>query len=150
MSGMPGEPLLKFFQNYAAHGEEIAVRQRRGYRAESWMYGQIAEGANRVARELEVRGINKGDAVLLWGENSAEWITVFLGCLLRGVVVVPIDHTSAVECASRVSQEVNAKRIFRSDAQKECGPVASIALESLFAVTAGHDSSAYPSPPLTR
>ena len=150
MSGIPVESLLNFVQSYAALGGEIAVRQRRGYRMESRTYGQIAEGANRLARELELRGIKKGDAVLLWGENSAEWITVFLGCLLRGVVVVPIDHTSAAEFASRVSQEVNAKLIFRSDAQKECGPVASIALESLFAVTAGHDSSAYPSPPLTR
>src|ERR1700756_5488909 len=150
MSGIPVESLLNFVQSYAALGGEIAVRQRRGYRMESRTYGQISEGANRLGRELELRGIKKGDAVLLWGENSAEWITVFLGCLLRGVVVVPIDHTSAAEFASRVSQEVNAKLIFRSDAQKECGPVASIALESLFAVTAGHDSSAYASPPLSR
>src|SRR5690349_10078174 len=114
MSGTGVESLLNFVRNYAAHGREIAVRQRRGCRMESWTYGQIVEGANRLARELEGRGITKGDAVLLWGDNSAEWITVFLGCLLRGVVVVPIDHASSVEFASRVSQEVNAKLVFRS------------------------------------
>ena len=144
------ESLLSFVQNYAALGGEIAVRQRRGYRMESRTYGQIAEGANRLARELERRSINKSDAVLLWGENSAEWIMAFLGCLLRGVVVVPIDHTSSAEFASRVSQEVKAKLVFRSDAHKECGTVPSLPLESLFSVTARHDSSAYPSPPLTR
>src|ERR1700719_3477791 len=150
MSGMSLESLLNFVQNYAAHGDEIAVRQQRGYRMESWTYRQIAGGANRLARELEARGITKGDAVLLRGENSAEWITTFLGCLLRGVVVVPIDHGSPAEFACRVSREVDAKLIFRPGAQKEGGTVPSIPLESLFAITAQHDSSPYPSPPFTR
>src|ERR1700739_4113491 len=112
MSRTPVESLLNFFQAYEAHGDEIAVRQRRGYRMESWSYGRIAQGANGLARELERCGIEKGDAVLLWGENSAEWIIVFLGCLLRGAVIVPIDHTSTVEFASRVAEEVNAKLAF--------------------------------------
>ena len=144
------ESLLNFVRTYAALGDEIAVRQRRGYRTESWTYGQIAEGANRLARELEVRGLAKRDAVLLWGENSAEWIAAFLGCLLRGVIVVPIDHASSTEFACRVSHEVNAKLIIRANTHKECGAVPSIPLESLFAITAQHDSSLYPSPPLTR
>ena len=54
------ESLLSFVQNYAALAGEIAVRQRRGYRMESWTYARIGEGANRLARELETRGINKG------------------------------------------------------------------------------------------
>jgi long-chain acyl-CoA synthetase len=150
MFGTPLESLLNFVQNYAARGEEIAVRQRRGYRMESWAYGRIAEEANRLARELAARGIAKGDAVLLWGENSAEWITAFLGCLLCGVVVVPIDHASSVEFACRVSREVNAKLIFCARSHKECANIRSIPLESLFAVTAQYDSSPYSSPPRSR
>jgi len=144
------ESLLNFVRNYASLGGEIAVRQRRGYRMESWTYGQIAEGANRFSRELEVRGITKGDTVLLWGENSAEWIAAFLGCLLRGVAVVPIDHTSSAEFASRVSLEVNAKLIVCAGAHKQTGTVPSVPLESLFTITAEHDPSPYPSPPLSR
>ena len=45
----------------------------------------------RFAAELERRGIQKGDRVLLWGENGAPWIAAFFGCVLRGVVAVPID-----------------------------------------------------------
>ena len=115
---MPLESLSSFVKAYAAHGNEIAVRQRRGYRMETWTYGRIAEQANRLARELELRGIAKGDAVLLWGENSAEWIIAFLGCLLCGVVVVPIDHASPMDFACRVAREVNAKLIFRAATQK--------------------------------
>src|SRR5208337_3952587 len=150
MSGTIVESLLNFVKDYAACGDEIAIRQRRGYRMETWTHRRIAEGANRVARELEVRGLTKGDAVLLWGENSAEWITAFLGCLICGVVIVPIDHASSLEFACRVSREVKAKLIFRASTHKECGTVPSILLESLYAVTALHDSSPYPSPPLSR
>jgi long-chain acyl-CoA synthetase len=144
------ESLLPFVRNYAALGGEIAVRHRRGYRMESWTYEQISEAANRLARELETRGIAKGDAVLLWGENSAQWIAVFLGCLLRGVVVVPIDPNSSPEFAGRVAQEVNAKLVFHASGQKDCRTVPSISLESLSAIIARNDSSPYPPPPLSR
>ena len=144
------ESLLPFVRDYAARGGEIAVRQRRGCRMETWTYGQIAEGANRLARELEARGIAKGDTVLLWGENSAQWITVFLGCLLRGVVVVPIDHASTAEFARRVAQEVNAKLAFHASGQPGRGTVPSIPLESLHTLTEQRDSSPYSPPPLHR
>jgi long-chain acyl-CoA synthetase len=150
MFGLPVESLLNFAQNYTALGGQIAVRQRRGYRTESWAYQKIGEGANRVARELELRGIAKGDAVLLRGESSAEWITAFLGCMLRGAVVVPIDHASPAEFACRVAQEVKAKLIFRENDHENCGTIPVIPLESLFAITAQHDSSGYPSPLHTR
>jgi len=147
---MPLESLSNVVKTYAAHGDEIAVRQRRGYRMETWTYGRIAEEANRLARELELRGIAKGDAVLLWSENSAEWIIAFLGCLLCGVVIVPIDHASTMEFACRVAREVNAKLIFRAGAPKGCAAIPCFPLESLPAVLARHDSSPYAPPPLSR
>jgi long-chain acyl-CoA synthetase len=148
---MAAESLLNFVETtYAEHGDQIAVRQRRGYRMESWTYARIVEQANRLARELDDRGIGKGGAVLLWGEDSAEWIIVFLGCMLCGVVVVPIDHGSSADFACRVAREVNAKLIFRSRAHKECSTIPSIALESIATITARHDSSPYTSPPLSR
>ena len=96
------ESLVDFVVRYAANGDEVAVRYRRGYRMETWTYARIALEANRVARELEFRNIRKGDAVLLWGENSPEWIISFFGCLLRGAVAVPIDPGSTARiCVSR-------------------------------------------------
>src|SRR6202162_334583 len=118
---------------------------------ESWSYARVAQEGNRVARELESRGVNKGDAVLLWGENSPEWIAVFLGCLLRGAVIVPIDHGSTAEFASRIANEVKASLVFRSRGLPDTQQAAvSIVLESLFEVTARHDCSPYPAPPLSR
>ena len=145
------QSLVEFVSQYAAHGDETALKQRRGYRMESYSYGRIAREANRLARELENRNIRKGDAVLLWGGNSVEWLIVFLGCVLCGVVVVPIDHASTPEFASRVAQEVNAKLVFRSLSREECRlPVPCIVLESLFELIAERDASPYPSPVLAR
>ena len=135
--------LVEFVREYGARGKEIAVRQRRGYRMESWSYARIVAEANRAARELEARGLSKGDAVLLWGENSAEWIIAFFGCLLRGAVVVPLDAGSPPEFAHRVSDEVGAKLVFRGAAQRECGWAPSIALDTLTESTARHDSTDY-------
>jgi long-chain acyl-CoA synthetase len=148
---MPVESLLDFAKSYAAHSDEIAVRQRRGYRMESWSYERIAGEANRLARELERRGVQKEDAVLLWGDNSAEWIIVFLGCMLRGAVIVPIDHGSAPEFALRVAQEVKAKLVFCSrDLLSAVSSVTAIPLDSIGEFGPQQDASPYPSPVLTR
>ncbi len=145
------QSLVDFVAQYAANGNEFAVRYRRGYRMETWTYARIALEANRVARELEFRGVNKGDAVLLWGENSPEWIIAFFGCLLRGAVAVPIDHGSTGEFASRVAREVRARLAFRSRGLAEMElPSDSIVLESLSEIIAHRDSSPYSSPPLSR
>lgn len=147
---MAPESLLNFVGKYAKNGREVAVRQRRGYRMESWTYAQIAGQANRVARELEVRGLGKGDAALLWGHNSAEWIVAFLGCVLRGVVIVPIDHGSAFEFAGRVAREVKAKFVFKTRAQQEIDGIPSLWFEFLTQAISCHDASPYPSPRLSR
>ena len=66
------------------------------------------------ALKLEAWGIVKGDRVMVWGENCAEWIAVFLGCALRGVVVVPMDDGSSSDFAMRVFQRVEAKLLVGS------------------------------------
>jgi long-chain acyl-CoA synthetase len=150
MLEMAAESLIEFVRRYAAKGGEVAVRQRCGYRMESWTYAKIGEQANRAARELEAQGLGKGDAALLWGENSAEWIVTFLGCLLRGVVVVPLDHASTAEFVTRVAREVNAKLLLHGRAQPEIVGVPALSFDSLTETISRHDSSAYPSPQLSR
>ena len=109
------ESLAEFFlENYRAHGNERAFQQRRGYRTESFTYGEIRDMACRFASQLDARGITKGDRVMLWGENSAQWVAAFFGCVLRGVIVVPMDGSSAPDFAARVFQQVEAKLLVAS------------------------------------
>jgi long-chain acyl-CoA synthetase len=83
----------------------------RGNRRYTATYGELAELAGRSAAELERRGITAGDRVVLWGENSAEWIGVFFGCLLRGVVAVPLEAAGSSDFANRIVKDVSPKLI---------------------------------------
>jgi long-chain acyl-CoA synthetase len=150
MPDMSSESLLNFALSYAKRGDEICVRQHRGYRMESWSYRRIGEVANQVARELEARGIGKGDAVLLAGENSAEWIMAFLGCLLAGAVIVPIDFGSTPEFAGQVARDVRPKLIFCSKDKKLNLGLPVIELDQLVVLTSPRDASPYHSPSLRR
>jgi len=131
------ESLAEFFaEHFQSHRHERAYRQRRGYRTESFTYGQIMEMASGFAGKLEARGIAKGDRVMLWGENCAEWVAVFFGCVLRGVIVVPMDDGSAADFAMRVFRQVEAKLLVGSRRHvRDCAAagdsIASLSLEDL-------------------
>src|SRR6204780_1158059 len=148
---MARQSLVEFFQDYARQGNDAAFIHHRGYRIQRWTYSRVASDARRFARELEARGIAKGDAVLLWAENSAEWAVVFWGCLLRGAVVVPIDRVSTGDFSSRVIDQVNAKLVVYSEGVPANGlGVPHLAIESLPAVLARHSDSSYVSPQISR
>ncbi len=103
-----------FLENFGAHRHERACRQRRGFRTESFTYGEILDMACAFAHKLEARGIAKGERVMIWGENCAEWMAVFFGCALRGVIVVPMDDGSAADFAMRVFDKVQGRLLVAS------------------------------------
>src|SRR5579872_2972948 len=104
------ESIAEFFRaNFEAHSSERAYGQRRGYRLEWFSYGEVLEMALAFCRELEQRGIRKGERVMLWGENCAEWVATFFGCAMSGVVVVPLDDGASADFAKRVARQVEAR-----------------------------------------
>lgn len=106
---MPSQSIAEFVPAFLKLGRETAYVHRRGYRVRRWSYADVGRLAYRVARELDARQIVAGARVLLWGESGPEWVAVFLGCALRGVVVVPMDHIASPEFADRVAAEVDPK-----------------------------------------
>ena len=105
------EHLASLVEEFRRHAGETAVVAHRGNRRYATSYGELAGIAGRFAAELERRGVVPGERVVLWGENSAEWIGVFFGCLLRGVIAVPLDAAGRSEFASRVVHDVAPKLI---------------------------------------
>jgi long-chain acyl-CoA synthetase len=104
------ESLAEFFlTTFRAHRDERAYGQRRGYRTEWFTYGQVLVMAFQFCRELEARGIGKGERVMLWGENCAEWVAAFFGCALCGVIAVPMDDGASADFAARVARQVEAR-----------------------------------------
>lgn len=98
-----------YLADFEQLGKQQAYAERSGYRTVRWTYRDVAALAYRFARELDARGIRKGDRVVLWGPNSAGWIAAFLGCANRGVVAVPMDDAASSGFAIRIFQQVQAR-----------------------------------------
>jgi long-chain acyl-CoA synthetase len=107
----PRSNLASLVDDFERHGRDLAIVAPYGVRQQEVMYRQLATFARRFAAELDTRGIVKCDRVLLWGDNRAEWVASFFGCVLRGVLPVPIDFASAPDFARRVEAEVAPKLI---------------------------------------
>jgi long-chain acyl-CoA synthetase len=101
--------LATLLDDLRRHSREVAVVRYQGNRRRVITYGEIAHLAGRFAALLVQRGIEPGDRVLLWAENSAEWIAAFYGCLLRGILAVPLDAIGTADFAARVAADVAPK-----------------------------------------
>jgi len=133
--------LLSFLDDAVMRGNATAFVHRRGLRFTRWSYAKLRAVAFQFARELDARGIRRGDRVLIWGENSAEWVAAFFGCLLRGVIVVPLDLESAPDFVARVQQQVAARLLLVSGDRHLDAPT--LRLEELIDAVAHHLSSPY-------
>ncbi|MGA3130427.1 MAG: AMP-binding protein [Terracidiphilus sp.] len=103
------EHLATLIDDFRRFDREIAVVHYRGNRRHATAYGDLARLACRFAAFLAAQNIGQGDRVLLWAENSAEWIAAFHGCLLRGVLAVPLDAAGSADFAARVAADVHPK-----------------------------------------
>jgi len=101
--------LATLVADFRRYGKQIAVVTHRGNRRFSSTYAQLAELSARCAHAFDQRGLLPGDRVLLWGNNSAEWVAAFFGCVLRGIVAVPLDAAGSLELARRVVAEVQPR-----------------------------------------
>ncbi len=101
--------LATLLDDLRRHGREVAIVRYQGNRRRVTTYGELAHLAGRFATFLVGQGIGPGDRVLLWAENSAEWIAAFYGCMLRGVLAVPLDAIGSAEFAARVAADVDPK-----------------------------------------
>jgi long-chain acyl-CoA synthetase len=111
---MHRDTLIDFFESFAAYPDEFLL-YFDGYRSRSHTYAQVAAAARAFAARLAQAGIVQGDRVLFWGENRPEWIAAMWGCLLAGVVVVPLDYRASGDLLVRVQKVAGAKLLLTGD-----------------------------------
>src|ERR1700692_2146945 len=99
------EHLATLVEDFRRYDREIAVVRYHGNRRRVSTYGDIAHLAGRFATHLAEQGIGPGDRVVLWAENGAEWMAALHGCILRGVMVVPLDAYGSADFAARVAAD---------------------------------------------
>src|SRR5688572_5885481 len=111
---MARRTLIDFFEDLSQTSGEFLTYDD-GYRTWSFTYEEVAAAARSFAARLASTQIGKGAALVIWSENRPEWIVAFWGCLLEGVVVVPIDYRTSAAFLSRVSSIVNARAVLVGD-----------------------------------
>jgi long-chain acyl-CoA synthetase len=119
---MPYPNFSAWIDDLAARwGEKTALFYRSGKQKEftRWSFNRLGEESRRIGRGLLAAGLVKGDRVALWSENRPEWIAVWLGAAIAGLVIVPIDFlVSEGEC-SNILKITGARAFFYSGRKRE-------------------------------
>ncbi|WP_417725647.1 class I adenylate-forming enzyme family protein [Salipiger sp.] len=64
------------------------IEGRKGGRR--WSYAELCRDAERIARALSQR-FRPGERVAFWAHNVPEWLPVFYGCAMAGLVLVTVN-----------------------------------------------------------
>jgi long-chain acyl-CoA synthetase len=143
--------LLDYLFENVSRTKDVAYRYRRRLRHSQLTYAQLAQKAFQFARELETKNIGKGDRVLLWAENSPEWVSAFYGALLRGAILVPLDEQSGIDFVQRVCRQTSPALILcGSDVRASVLEFPKINLEDFSRAISRHSTDLYEAKDISR
>src|SRR5580693_3199924 len=111
---MARDTLLHFFHDFADLPDQFLIYDD-GFRSHHYRYNEVAAKADAFAGRLRDAGFAKDDKVILYGENRPEWIIALWGCLLQGIIVVPVDYRSSPELVKRIDEIVASRAILTGD-----------------------------------
>ncbi|MCL1993963.1 MAG: AMP-binding protein [Spirochaetes bacterium] len=125
MSKLPDNPHDNFAQLLEQvcrdHSEKDLILFRQGGEKDftRWTFSKYGEECRRIARGLLAAGLVKGDRVALWAENRPQWMAVWMGAVIAGLRIVPIDFLSSEEECRNIIKITRAKAFFYSGKKKE-------------------------------
>ena len=75
IKSIQGTTLRDFVKDLALRGEATAIQAVAGEELESLTYAELSEKAQRLARGLYLRGLQPGEAVVLFGpiRSTGSW-----------------------------------------------------------------------------
>ena len=111
---MKRDTLRDFFDDRVQSTSAFLIYDN-GIRSRAFTYDDTRRSALAFAGSLRTAGLGKDDTVLFWGENRPEWVMAFWGCVLEGVVVVPLDYRASTDLVERVMRIVNARAVVVGD-----------------------------------
>ena len=107
---VPRHTLIDYFNDLAKAKGQFLVYDD-GFRARSHSYAEVGRAARGFSSRLASAGVRQGDKVVFWSENRPEWVVAFWGCLLGGVIIVPIDYRASPEFLARITARVAARLV---------------------------------------
>ncbi len=73
----------------------------------NYTYSDIYNRANLLAGLMHAAGIKSGDRVLVYLDNSAEYIAAYFGILLINAIIVPINKNISVESIHYIMEDTS-------------------------------------------
>jgi len=84
-----------------------------------WSFSRFGDECRRIARGLMAAGLVKGDRVVLWSENRPEWMSVWMGTVIAGIIIVPVDFLVTEQECLNIMKITRAKAFFYSGRKKD-------------------------------
>jgi long-chain acyl-CoA synthetase len=125
VSDLPDIPHENFAQmldqTLRDHSDNVAIMYRSGKQRDftCWTFRRYAEECRRVARGLLAAGLVKGDRVALWSENRPEWMAVWIGTVIAGICIVPLDFLLSEQECLNIIKMTGAKAFFYSGRKRD-------------------------------
>ncbi|MDR3171817.1 MAG: AMP-binding protein [Treponema sp.] len=119
---LPYPNFIAWLQDIEAHWQDkTAIFYRSGKQKEftTWSFSRLGAESRRIGRGLLAAGLTKGDRVALWAENRPEWMAVWLGAAIAGLVIVPIDFLVSEEECRNILKITKARAFFYSSRKRE-------------------------------
>ena len=103
------------------HAAKDAILYRSGKQREftRWTYAHYGAECRRIARGLLAARLVKGDRVVLWSENRPEWMAVWMGTLIAGICIVPVDFLVSEQECLNIINITRAKAFFYSGKKRD-------------------------------
>ncbi len=103
----------------ARHNKDDAILYKEGGDWKQLSSAGWLNAARDAAVGLSLRGVGKGDRVVLLSENRLEWFTIEAGLQILGAVTVPIYPTLTAQQAAYIIQDSGARVVIASSAEQQ-------------------------------
>ena len=103
----------------ARHNKDDAILHKVGGEWKTLSSSAWLDAARDAAVGLSMRGVRKGDRVVLLSENRLEWFIIEAGLQILGGVTVPIYPTLPAQRAAYIIRDSGARVVIASSAEQQ-------------------------------
>src|SRR5437899_10690824 len=80
-------------------------------------YQQLRESASGFAGYLQEQQVEKDDRICIWSASCTNWMVAYLGTLLVGAIVVPLDINTKEDFLTRIVRTTEARLLITTRKQ---------------------------------
>jgi len=110
--GLPHQidvPAQSVAQNLIDTAARIPNKVAIHYYGTQITYGQLKDDVDRIAGWLQANGVRRGDRVLLYMQNSPQWIIGYYAILLANAAVIPVNPMNRQAELEHLANDTDAR-----------------------------------------